>query len=78
MRVGFDHDQYTAMQSEHIRQSHSGRLAASCIWNWAGKLFDDFHASRVLPGFRPDSKVTMLLQLKGSGRAGDRHQRGRH
>ena len=63
MRVGFDHDQYTAMQSEHIRhriQAFGGKL----YLDLGGKLFDDFHASRVLPGFRPDSKVAMLLNLK--------------
>ena len=63
MRVGFDHDKYTAMQSEHIRD----RIAAfggKLYLEFGGKLFDDYHASRVLPGFRPDSKVAMLLNLK--------------
>ena len=55
MNVGFDNDKYLAMQSEHIRE----RIA-----QFGGKLFDDYHASRVLPGFAPDSKVKMLLQLK--------------
>ena len=63
MRIGFDHDKYTAMQSEHIRE----RIAAfggKLYLELGGKLFDDYHASRVLPGFRPDSKVAMLLNLK--------------
>ena len=63
MRIGFDHDKYTAMQSEHIRD----RIAAfggKLYLEFGGKLFDDYHASRVLPGFRPDSKVSMLLNLK--------------
>ncbi len=63
MQIGFDHDKYTAMQSEHIRQ----RIAAfggKLYLEFGGKMFDDYHASRVLPGFRPDSKVSMLLNLK--------------
>ena len=63
MQIGFDHDKYTAMQSEHIRE----RIAAfggKLYLELGGKLFDDYHASRVLPGFRPDSKVSMLLNLK--------------
>ena len=63
MRIGFDHDKYTAMQSEHIRErikAFGGKL----YLEFGGKLFDDYHASRVLPGFRPDSKVSMLLNLK--------------
>ena len=63
MRIGFDHDKYTAMQSEHIRErikAFGGKLYVE----FGGKLFDDYHASRVLPGFRPDSKISMLLNLK--------------
>ena len=62
MKIGFDHDRYTQMQSEHIREriSHFGKLYLEL----GGKLFDDNHASRVLPGFRPDSKISMLLTLK--------------
>ena len=55
MKLGFDHDKYTRMQSERIMQR---------IDEFGGKLFDDFHASRVLPGFQPDSKVQMLLKMK--------------
>ena len=63
MRIGFDHERYTRLQSEHIQeriQAFGGKLYLEL----GGKLFDDFHASRVLPGFRPDSKVQMLLKLK--------------
>ena len=62
MQIGFDHDKYTRLQSEHIREriSQFGKLYLEL----GGKLFDDYHASRVLPGFRPDSKMAMLLNLK--------------
>ena len=63
MQIGFDNDKYTAMQSERIRQridTFGGKL----YMEFGGKLFDDYHASRVLPGFLPDSKVRMLLNLK--------------
>ncbi|MBR1586111.1 MAG: DUF1846 domain-containing protein [Clostridia bacterium] len=63
MHIGFDHDKYTAMQSEHIRE-RIAKFGGKLYLELGGKLFDDFHASRVLPGFRPDSKVSMLLNLK--------------
>ncbi len=63
MRIGFDHDKYTAMQSQHIRERINA-FGGKLYLEFGGKLFDDFHASRVLPGFRPDSKVAMLLNLK--------------
>ncbi len=63
MRIGFDHDKYTAMQSEHIL-SRIAKFGGKLYLELGGKLFDDTHASRVLPGFRPDSKVSMLLNLK--------------
>ena len=53
--IGFDNQQYLTTQSEQIKK----RIA-----QFGGKLFDDFHASRVLPGFEPDSKIRMLQQLK--------------
>lgn len=63
MKVGFDNDKYLKMQSEHIKEriSHFGD---KLYLEFGGKLFDDYHASRVLPGFEPDSKMKMLLQLK--------------
>ncbi len=63
MRIGFDHDKYTAMQSEHILE-RIATFGGKLYLELGGKLFDDNHASRVLPGFRPDSKVTMLLNLR--------------
>ena len=62
-KIGFDNDKYLKTQSEHIREriSHFGD---KLYLEFGGKLFDDFHASRVLPGFMPDSKLRMLLQLK--------------
>lgn len=63
MRIGFDHDRYTAMQSEHIRE-RIAQFGGKLYLELGGKLFDDYHASRVLPGFRPDSKMHMLLHLK--------------
>jgi len=63
MKIGYDHELYTRTQSEHIREriSHFG---GKLYLELGGKLFDDNHASRVLPGFRPDSKISMLLTMK--------------
>ena len=62
MKQGFDNQKYLTMQSEHIKEriSHFGD---KLYLEFGGKLFDDYHASRVLPGFAPDSKLRMLLQL---------------
>ena len=63
VKKGFDNDKYLQMQSEHIKE----RIAAfggKLYLEFGGKLYDDNHASRVLPGFQPDSKLRMLLQLK--------------
>ncbi len=60
--IGFDNDKYLKMQSEHIRQRIS-QFDNKLYLEFGGKLFDDFHASRVLPGFAPDSKLKMLMQL---------------
>ncbi len=62
-KIGVDNDKYLKMQSEHIRQRIS-QFGDKLYLEFGGKLFDDFHASRVLPGFKPDSKLQMLLQLK--------------
>ena len=61
--IGFDNDKYVFMQSEHIRNRIS-KFGGKLYLEFGGKLFDDYHASRVLPGFEPDSKLKMLLQLK--------------
>ena len=63
MQIGFDNDKYLKMQSEHIME-RIGKFDNKLYLEFGGKLFDDFHASRVLPGFEPDSKLRMLLQLK--------------
>ena len=62
-KLGFDNDKYLSMQSEHIRERIS-LFGGKLYLEFGGKLFDDYHASRVLPGFEPDSKMKMLLQLK--------------
>ena len=62
-KTGFDNDMYLRLQSERIRErieAFGGKL----YLEFGGKLFDDYHASRVLPGFQPDSKVRMLLEMK--------------
>jgi len=63
MRIGFDNDKYLKMQSEHILE-RIRKFDNKLYLEFGGKLFDDFHASRVLPGFLPDSKLKMLLELK--------------
>ena len=63
MKKGFDNDKYLQMQSEHIRE-RIAQFDNKLYLEFGGKLFDDYHASRVLPGFQPDSKLQMLLQLK--------------
>lgn len=62
-QIGFDNDKYLAMQSAHIRERIS-KFGGKLYLEFGGKLFDDFHASRVLPGFQPDSKIRMLQQLR--------------
>ena len=63
--IGFDNDKYIRVQSEHIKEriAHFGN---KLYLELGGKLFDDYHAARVLPGFQPDSKLTMLAQLQDS------------
>ncbi len=63
--VGFDNNKYLLMQSEHIKE-RIAQFGGKLYLEFGGKLFDDYHASRVLPGFEPDSKLKMLLQLKES------------
>ena len=62
MKLGFDNDKYLSMQSEHIKERIS-KFDNKLYLEFGGKLFDDYHASRVLPGFAPDSKLRMLMQL---------------
>lgn len=61
-KIGFDNEKYLTMQSEHIRE-RINQFGDKLYLEFGGKLFDDYHASRVLPGFEPDSKLRMLLQL---------------
>ncbi len=61
--IGFDHEKYTQMQSERILE-RIGEFGGKLYLELGGKLFDDYHASRVLPGFRPDSKIAMLMKMK--------------
>lgn len=63
MKKGFDNEKYLKMQSENIRE-RIAQFGNKLYLEFGGKLFDDYHASRVLPGFEPDSKLQMLLQLK--------------
>ena len=63
MQIGFDNNKYFKTQSEHIRERIS-QFGGKLYLEFGGKLFDDYHASRVLPGFEPDSKITMLCELK--------------
>lgn len=63
MHIGFDNDKYLKIQSEHIKERIS-QFEGKLYLEFGGKLFDDYHASRVLPGFMPDAKLRMLLQLK--------------
>ena len=62
MKIGFDNEKYLQMQSEHIRERIS-QFDNKLYLEFGGKLFDDYHASRVLPGFAPDSKLKLLMQL---------------
>lgn len=62
MKIGFDNAKYLSLQSEKIKERIS-KFGDKLYLEFGGKLFDDYHASRVLPGFAPDSKLRMLLQL---------------
>ena len=65
MKYGFDNDKYIRIQSEHIKE-RIAQFQGKLYLELGGKLFDDYHASRVLPGFQPDSKLRMLKQLSDS------------
>ncbi len=62
-KVGFDSEKYAELQSKHIRERIE-KFGGKLYLEFGGKLFDDHHASRVLPGFEPDSKIKMLLKLQ--------------
>ena len=63
MKIAFDNEQYLQTQSAHIRERIS-QFGGKLYLEFGGKLYDDYHAARVLPGFQPDSKLRMLLQMK--------------
>ena len=62
-KPGFDNEKYVKLQSQNIRD-RIAKFGGKLYLEFGGKLFDDYHASRVLPGFAPDSKVKMLLEMK--------------
>ena len=62
-KIGFDNEKYLRIQSEHIKE-RIAQFNGKLYMEFGGKLADDYHASRVLPGFEPDSKIKMLMQLK--------------
>ena len=61
--IGFDNDKYLELQTKQI-QERVAYFGGKLYLEFGGKLFDDFHAARVLPGFLPDSKMRMLMQIK--------------
>lgn len=65
MKIGFDNDKYQSIQSEHIKERIS-QFDGKLYLELGGKLFDDHHASRVLPGFLPDSKLCMFQKINDS------------
>ena len=62
-KIGFDSQKYIQMQSQHIRE-RIAKFGGKLYLEFGGKLFDDYHASRVLPGFAPDNKIRMLTELR--------------
>ena len=75
--IGFDNGKYLQMQSEKIRE-RIDMFGGKLYLEFGGKLFDDYHASRVLPGFQPDSKVKHAAADEGPGGDPHRHQRRGH
>ena len=62
-KIGFDSKKYIQLQSQHIRE-RIAQFGGKLYLEFGGKLFDDYHAARVLPGFEPDNKIRMLMELK--------------
>ena len=62
MQIGFDKDKYIKLQASHIRE-RINQFGGKLYLEFGGKLFDDYHASRVLPGFEPDLKARLLEAL---------------
>ena len=63
MKIGFDNEKYLQLQAEHIT-ARRAQFGGKLYLEFGGKLFDDYHASRVLPGFAPYSKVRMLMESR--------------
>ncbi len=63
MKIGFDNEKYLELQARHIKERVT-QFGGKLYLEFGGKLFDDYHASRVLPGFQPDSKIRMLATMK--------------
>ena len=63
MKLGFDNEKYLKLQAEHIRERRA-QFGGKLYLEFGGKLFDDYHVSRVLPGFQPDSKIRMLATMR--------------
>ncbi len=63
LRIGFDNDKYIRLQTQNIRD-RIATIGGKLYMEFGGKLFDDYHAARVLPGFKPDSKLRMLMEMK--------------
>jgi len=63
LKLGFDNEKYLKLQAEHIRERRA-QFGGKLYLEFGGKLFDDYHASRVLPGFQPDSKIRMLATMR--------------
>ena len=64
-KTAFDNQRYVETQSARIR-ARIAQFGGKLYLEFGGKLFDDYHAARVLPGFAPDSKIRMLLELRDS------------
>ena len=77
MKIGFDNEKYLQMQSSHIRE-RINQFDNKLYLEFGGKLFDDYHASRVLPGFQPDSKLHLLKMIIRIRRDCDRYQCSRY
>ena len=77
MKIGFDNNKYLTMQSAHIRE-RIAQFDNKLYLEFGGKLFDDYHASRVLPGFAAGQQAADAAAVEGPGRDRHRHQRRGH
>ena len=77
MKIGFDNEKYLQMQSSHIRE-RINQFDNKLYLEFGGKLFDDYHASRVLPGFAAGQQITFTKRIIGYRRDCDRYQCSRY